>query len=239
MSTTPLVYALIAALANVIGAALVTCGPVRRARLLDALLAFSAAFLIGVSLLDILPQALSEGGARAAWVVLAGYVLVHFSQHVLVPHFHFGEEVHAVTARVGISALLGLLLHTFVDGMAIASGYRVNTRLGALVAAAVTLHKVPEGVAIASLFIKAGWSARAALSAAIALGIATLFGALLTLSTAALQSIGLALSAGVTLYVGASNLVPEFQGKRDPVLPIAFLLGILVLLIARGLSVAL
>ncbi len=238
MSLTPLAYALLASIANVIGAALVISGPMRLPRLLDALLAFSAAFLIGVALLDLLPQALTVGGAGAAWVVLAGYVLVHFSQHVLVPHFHFGEEVHAVTARVSVSALIGLLLHTFVDGMAIASGYHVSARLGALVAVAIGLHKVPEGVAIASLFLKAGWSTRAALAAAVALGVATIVGALLTLATALLQSVGLALAAGVTLYVGASNLVPEFQGKRDPLLPVAFLLGLLLLVLARGITVS-
>lgn len=238
MSFTPLVYALLASIANVIGAALVISGPKRHPRLLDALLAFSAAFLIGVALLDLLPQAIALGGADAAWVVLLGYVLVHFSQHVLVPHFHFGEEVHAVTARVSVSALMGLLLHTFVDGMAIASGYHVSARLGALVAVAIGLHKIPEGVAIASLFLKAGWSARAALAAALALGIATMIGTVVTLVAAPLQSIGLALAAGVTLYVGASNLVPEFQGKRDPLLPVAFLCGLVLLILARGLSIS-
>jgi zinc and cadmium transporter len=239
VSLTPLWYALLASIANVLGAAFVVSGPVRRPRLLDALLAFSAAFLIGVALLDLLPQALATSGVSAAWIVLAGYVLVHFTQHVLVPHFHFGEEVHAVTARVSISALVGLLLHTFVDGMAIASGYQVSPRLGALVAVAIGLHKVPEGVAIASLFLKAGWSSRAALAAALALGAATVVGTLLTLTTGALQTVGLALAAGVTLYVGASNLVPEFQAKRDPLLPAAFLFGLLVLFLARGLNVSL
>jgi ZIP family zinc transporter/zinc and cadmium transporter len=238
VSLTPLGYALLASLANLLGAAFVVSGPLRRPRLLDALLAFSAAFLIGVALLDLVPEAIGAGGVGAAWVVLFGYVLVHFSQHVLVPHFHFGEEVHAVTARVSVSALIGLLLHTFVDGMAIASGYLVSARLGALVAVAIGLHKVPEGVAIASLFLKAGRSTRAALAAALALGIATLLGTLLTLTTAALQGIGLALAAGVTLYVGASNLVPEFQAKRDPLLPIAFLLGLLALILARGIRIA-
>ncbi|MGH7711592.1 MAG: ZIP family metal transporter [Gemmatimonadaceae bacterium] len=238
MSLTPLAYALIASIANVLGAAFVVSGPVRRPRLLDALLAFSAAFLIGVALLDLLPEALTAQGAGAAWVVLAGYVAVHFSQHVLVPHFHFGEEVHAVTARVSVSALIGLLLHTFVDGMAIASGYHVSPRLGALVAVAIGLHKIPEGVAIASLFLKAGWSARAALFAALALGGATVLGTLVTLSNATLQTVGLALAAGVTLYVGASNLVPEFQAKRDPLLPAAFLLGLFMLILARGISVS-
>jgi zinc transporter ZupT len=238
VSVTPLLYAFLASIANVVGAALVVSGPRRHPRLLDALLAFSAAFLIGIALLDLLPDAITIQGASAAWLVLAGYVLVHFSQHVLVPHFHFGEEVHAVSARVSVSALIGLLLHTFVDGMAIASGYHVSARLGALVAVAIGLHKIPEGVAIASLFLKAGWSGRAALTAALALGVATVIGTVVTLASAALQSVGLALAAGVTLYVGASNLVPEFQGKRDPLLPIAFVLGLLLLILARGISVA-
>lgn len=239
MTTTPLLYAVLAASANLIGAFFVVSGPLRRPRLLDALLAFSAAFLIGVALLDLLPHAVEGGGASAAWIVLLGYVLVHFSQHVLAPHFHFGIEVHAVTARVSVSALIGLLLHTFVDGVAIASGYQVNPRLGALVAAAIGLHKVPEGVAIASLFLKAGWSGRAALGAALALGAATIVGAVLTAATQSLQHVGLALAAGVTLYVGASNLVPEFQAKRDPLLPVAFLLGLIMLILARGLSISL
>ena len=62
---------------------------------------------------------------------------------------------------------------------------------------------------------------------------------MLTLTTSTLQTIGLGLAAGVTLYVGASNLVPEFQAKRDPLLPVAFVLGLLVLVLARGLSVSL
>ena len=64
-------------------------------------------------------------------------------------------------------------------------------------------------------------------------------GSLLSLTTETLQTVGLALAAGVTLYVGASNLVPEFQAKRDPLLPAAFLFGLLVLFLARGLHVSL
>ncbi|MGQ0538365.1 MAG: ZIP family metal transporter [Gemmatimonadaceae bacterium] len=235
---TTFLLAVIASLANVLGAALVVSRAARRPRLLDALLALSAGFMIAVSLMDLLPEALSTDGVRAAYFALAGYLLVHFSQHVLVPHFHFGEEVHPVTARVSVSALIGLMLHTFVDGMAIASGYAVSPRLGILVATAIALHKIPEGVAIASLFLVAGAGARTAVNAAIALGIATVVGAVVTGVTPALQSFGLALAAGVTLYVGASNLVPELQAKRDPVLPAAFLGGVLLLILARGLTLA-
>jgi zinc transporter ZupT len=65
-----------------------------------------------------------------------------------------------------------------------------------------------------------------------------MIGTVVTLVAAPLQSIGLALAAGVTLYVGASNLVPEFQGKRDPLLPVAFLCGLVLLILARGLTIS-
>ena len=88
-----------------------------------------------------IPHAIEEGGSRAAFVVLLGYLLVHLTQHTLAPHFHFGEEKHAVTPAVGWSALAGLLLHTFIDGVAIASGFAVSSTLGILVFFAILLHK--------------------------------------------------------------------------------------------------
>jgi ZIP family zinc transporter/zinc and cadmium transporter len=64
-------------------------------------------------------------------------------------------------------------------------------------------------------------------SAAAVLGLATVLGVLLTEQVAPLAQHGLALSAGVTLYVAASDLVPEFQGKRGGLAAAAFFGGAL------------
>lgn len=212
MST--LAYALVAALANVAGAAAVLIRRDWSARSLELILAFSAGFLVAVSLGALVPEAITTGGAKASWIILLGFVLVHLTQHVFVRHFHFGAETHQVEHSVGISALIGLTLHTFVDGVAIATSFAVTTHLGLLVFAAIVLHKLPEGFAISSLFLAAGGTRRAAMLAAAALGVATVLGALAPGYFGTLATHGLALSAGVTLYVGASNLIPEFQGKR-------------------------
>ncbi|HKE90054.1 MAG TPA: ZIP family metal transporter, partial [Gemmatimonadales bacterium] len=132
---------------------------------------------------------------------------------------------HTVNAVAGSSALVGLLLHTFFDGVAIASAFLVGRELGLLVFVAIVLHKLPEGVTISSLMLAGGRPARAAIEAAGLLGIATVGGVLLTDHLAFLVSHGLALSGGVTLYVAASNLVPEFQGKPGWRLPVAFFAG--------------
>ena len=238
MSRPSLAYALLAAAANVVGAAAVTSRARWSVRALEAMVAFAGGFMISVALADLLPQSvvtLGEGGAMAA---LLGYVLVHLTQHALVPHFHFGVETHHVTPTVSVSALAGLLLHTFVDGVAIASGFRVSDALGGLVFGAILLHKFPEGLAISSLFLAAGAGRRRALGAAAMLGVATLAGVLATEATAQLARYGLALSAGVMLYVGASNLVPEFQGKPGWRLPASFFAGCGAYLLARAVVAA-
>lgn len=226
-------YAVFAGAANIVGAAAVTARTRWSESGLDALLAFSAGFMVSVGLLDLLPHAIEEGGSRAAFVVLLGYLLVHLTQHTLAPHFHFGEEKHAVTQSVGWSALAGLLLHTFIDGVAIASGFAVSSALGILVFFAILLHKIPEGVAISSIFLAAGASRVRAVTAATALAIATLLGVMFTGLFEPLAEHGLALAAGVTLYVGASNLVPEFQAKPGWRLPVAFFAGCGIYLLAR------
>jgi ZIP family zinc transporter/zinc and cadmium transporter len=55
--------------------------------------------------------------------------------------------------------------------------------------------------------------------------VATVAGVLATNGVRFLAAHGLALSAGVTIYVAASNLVPEFQGKPGWRLPLAFFGG--------------
>ncbi|HVE78183.1 MAG TPA: ZIP family metal transporter [Gemmatimonadaceae bacterium] len=231
-----LAYALVAALANLVGAGAVAARPRWSPTALEAMTALAAGFLVSASLMSIFPEALARGGAAAAPVAVAGYLLVHLTQHTLVRHFHFGEETHEVNQAVGVSALSGLMLHTFVDGVAIASGFRVGAGLGVIIFLGILLHKIPEGLAISSLFLAAGAGRRRALLAAGALGAATVAGALLTDAVAPLAAHGLALSAGVTLYVAASNLVPEFQAKRGWWVPAGLLAGCALYGAARRLT---
>jgi ZIP family zinc transporter/zinc and cadmium transporter len=232
---TAFVAALIAAAANVVGAVLVTRREWSR-EALDAMIAFSAGFLAAVALVEMVPEALAQGGSAAAWIVLGGYLAVHLTQHTLVPHFHFGEETHDLSRAVGVSALIGLVLHMFVDGVAIASGFAAGTTVGTLVVAAIVLHKLPEGSTISSVCLASGFARRSALGAALLLGLATVLGAVVTDLIGPLARYGLALSAGVTIYVAASNLVPEFQHKaRHWTLPASFFGGCVVFAITRAL----
>jgi len=75
------------------------------------------------------------------------------------------------------------------------------------------------------VWVAGGQSRSRAVGGAVVLGTATILGVLLTEQVASLARHGLALSAGVTLYVAASNLVPEFQAKRGWLTAAAFFGG--------------
>ncbi len=231
----PLAYAVIAALGNIVGGLAVTRGAKQSLRFIEGVLAFGAGFMLAVALVEALPEAYRLSGNAAALYVLLGYLLVHLSQHTATQHFHFGEETHDVTAIAGGTALVGLLLHTFFDGVAIASGFAVSTELGILIFLAILLHKVPEGVTISSLQLAGGMSRSKALGSASLLGLATIVGVLVTGQVGFLAAHGLAVSAGVTIYVAASNLVPEFQHKVGWRLPLAFFAGAAAEFGAKGL----
>ena len=220
-----LLFGVVAALANLAGAFAVARSARLGLRVIEGFVAFSAGFMLALALVAALPEAFIRHPRTAAPVVLLGYLMVHLSQHTLTPHFHFGEETHRVSARAGTAALVGLLLHTFFDGVAIASGFLVSSALGVLFFVAIALHKLPEGVTASSLIIASGGTARRGYLAAGLLGLATVLGVALTAWVGVLGEHGLALAAGVTLYVGASNLVPEFQGKPGWRLPAAFFAG--------------
>jgi ZIP family zinc transporter/zinc and cadmium transporter len=230
-------FALVAALGNLIGGLAVARHERRSLAVIELFLAFGAGFMIAVALLEVAPEALARR-SDAPYYLLGGYLAVHLAQHALVPHFHFGEETHKVSAAQGFGALIGLLLHTFFDGVAIASGFLVSGRLGLLLFLAVFLHKLPEGVAVTSVMLAGGQGRRRAVGAAALLGAATLLGVLLTESSAALVAHGLAISAGVTIYVAASNLVPEFQAHRGWRMPGAFFAGAAAFFFTRMLMEA-
>lgn len=237
MALTPLLLALGAATGNLAGALAVVRAERRSLVAIQTSLAFGAGFMLALVLVGVLPEVfVAPDPVAAGMLVLLGYLLVHVTQHVLTPHFHFGEETHHVPTTAGYSAVIGLTLHAFFDGVAIASGLLVSLPLGVLFFLAVLLHKLPEGVTVASVMLASGQGRREALLAGLLLGVATIIGTLLTEAVAMLSRHGLALAAGVTLYVAASNLVPEVQASRALRITVAFLGGAAALLLLRTLG---
>ncbi len=222
------VLGLTAALANVLGGAII----VRRSwerRYLRYFVALGSGFMLATAMMEMVPASLDLRGKSAGFLVLVGYLIVHLFEHTLSPHFHFGEEVHAdefVQAHKGYSVLLGLVIHTFFDGIAIASGFIISVWLGWIIFLAVFLHKVPEGFTIASVMLASGQSRATAWGASMLLGAATLAGVLVMAISTRSVSAGLPISAGVTIYVAASDLIPEVNKEPGVKMALVVFIGV-------------
>ena len=96
---------------------------------------------------------------------------------------------------------------------------------------AVFLHKIPEGFTAASVMIASGRSKRVALAASAFLGAATLAGVLTMAVFRTQLSYGLPLSAGVTLYVAASDLIPEVNKEPGIAMAALVFIGVGVLFV--------
>lgn len=211
------------------------------ARALRYCVALGAGFMLAAALLEMLPEAFALNVHWAAPLILAGYTGVHLLEHTLVPHFHFGEETHHhefLSAKSSYSVLLGLAMHTFFDGIAIGSGFVLSTWLGWVLFIAVFLHKIPEGFTVASIMLASGQGRRAALNSALFLGAMTVLGVLAINLRPGWVKAGLPLSAGVTIYVAATDLVPEVNREPGVRMALVFFGGVILFFLLRMLAPA-
>lgn len=226
-----------AAAADIFGGAIVVQKNWKRSYL-KYFVALGSGFMLATAIKEMVPASFELDAAKAPLLILAGYLIVHLFEHTLSPHFHFGEETHGqefVHAHTGYSVLLGLLVHTFFDGVAIASGFLVSSWLGWIVFMAIFLHKIPEGFTVASVMLASGRSRGFAWGSSVALGASTLAGVLVMQVLPHSVRAGLPLSAGVTIYVAASDLIPEVNKEQGVSMAGVVFLGVALLFLLDSL----
>jgi ZIP family zinc transporter/zinc and cadmium transporter len=216
---------LLAALADVAGG-LVLVRAKGVERYLRYFVALGAGFLMATALLEMTPESLRLSPRLGPILIMAGYCVVHLLEHTINAHFHYGEETHHdefVSHGTGYSVLGGLSVHA----------------LGWLIFLAIFLHKAPEGFTMASVMLASGRSRTVAFYSAVALAAATLVGVLVIELAPSWMPYGLPISAGVALYVGASDLVPEVNREPGIRMALVFFLGVVGFLLMRTLLPAL
>ena len=223
-----------------VGGATVAFGRHWDVRVLRYFVALGAGFMLAAAILKMGPEA-QRLVDSAPVLILAGYLLVHLFEHTVTPHFHYGEETHPeqLGRAAAISALLGLTVHSFFDGISIGSGFIIDPALGLLLFAAIVLHKAPEGFAISSVVLATNGTRMQALLASAAVGAASVVGGLSIFGARGLVGPALAISAGVTLYVAASDLVPEVNKEGGTAIAVTVFAGVLLYYLTERLLVAL
>jgi zinc transporter ZupT len=233
-----LILGFVAAVADIVGGLVL----VRRnweKRYLRYFVALGAGFMLAVAFLEMVPESLRFSPRWSPVLLLAGYCVIHLLEHTITPHFHFGEETHHhefVSSRTSYSVLTGLAAHALFDGVAIGSGFVLSNMLGWLIFFAIFLHKVPEGFTVASVMMASGRSRRTALVSTTVLAAATILGVLVINLLPGWVQAGLPLSAGVAIYVAATDLVPEVNREPGIRMALVFFAGVLMFLLLRLLA---
>lgn len=85
--------------------------------------------MLAAAVLEMIPVS-AEMTTNAPVLILAGYLLIHLVEHTVVRH-STSEETHPehVGVGVGLSALVGLSIHSLFDGISVASGFVISPRL--------------------------------------------------------------------------------------------------------------
>jgi ZIP family zinc transporter/zinc and cadmium transporter len=232
-----LILGAIAALADIAGGfVLVRAQGVER--YLRYFVALGAGFLMATAVIEMAPESIRISPRLGPILIMAGYCVVHLLEHTINAHFHFGEETHKgefVSRHTGNSVLIGLSVHALFDGIAIGSGFVVSNGLGWLIFCAIFLHKAPEGFTMASVMLASGRSRTVAFYSGVALAVATLAGVLIIELAPSWLPYGLPISAGVALYVAATDLVPEVNREPGIRMALVFFAGVAGFLLLRAL----
>jgi zinc and cadmium transporter len=235
-----LLFGVVAALANLVGG-LIVVKKEWSSRFLRSFVALGAGFMLAAAVLEMIPESIKLT-EFAPFFILIGYMAVNFMEHAHSQHVDVDESEHSgimFHSSVGTFAFVGLLLHSFFDGVAIGSSFMISTSLGVIIFIAMAVHKIPAGFTVASILMASGKSKQTALLAALSLGIATIVGVFGISLVSSFVAYGLALSAGVTIHVVASDLIPEINQHRDLKTASVIFLGILFFFITELLLEAL
>lgn len=234
-------FSFIAVLFTMAGAALVIRYGGLNKRVLTWALAFSSGVLVSVAFMDILPAGTAMdpdklyAGCLAALLALflvESFTAVHSCSEAI-------EDCHAHS--MGLVAFVAMSLHSITDGVNIAVGAHTGGTLGVNIALGVILHKFSGGIALASLLLKSGDSGRKTAWLCFIFAMMTPLGAFVTApllagASQASMALLLGLSAGSFIYIAMADILPELHRNNDKMSRVVYPFGYLTVYLIKRLG---
>jgi zinc and cadmium transporter len=174
---------------------------------------FAAGVLLGVSFLELLPEAVEHAGGSSFPIILSVFVILFLVERFLFHLHHHNGESHQGRPDIVPLVIFGDTIHNLLDGVAIGAAFLISPPLALVVAFATFLHETPHEIADFGILLSAGWKKNKAILANFLSALATFPGALLTFfygdRIESLVGILLSVAAGFFLYISATDFLPE------------------------------
>jgi zinc and cadmium transporter len=195
---------------------------------------------LGAVFFHVLPEISPVLGSQLGYSIMFGFLLIFVLEKFIM--VHPCEEGECNYHKVGLSAYVGIGLHSILDGIAIGAGTMMN--LSVVIILAVTIHKFPAALALSSLLVKGGeYSKKKILWSMFIFSLATPVGALFavfifqglddyTVATA------LGISAGTFLFISIGDLLPTVYEEHEKGYKnlVSLCMGTLVMILSHGLA---
>jgi ZIP family zinc transporter len=113
------------------------------------MLCFAAGVMLAISFLELIPESIHMGSVGVCVAGLVVGALTMFGLDKIIPHLHpelCSQEQGCNLERTSIYLILGIFLHNFPEGMAIAIGSVTEVRVSIVIALAIAIHNIPEGI---------------------------------------------------------------------------------------------
>lgn len=191
-----------------------------RERLVPWLVSYAVGTLLGVALMDLLPEALEVLKPAPVFGTLLAGILVFFVFEKLVLWRHCHTDHCTVHGAAAPLILVGDAVHNFVDGAVIAAATAISVPLGITTALAVAAHEIPQEVGDFAILLNAGYSRVRALWLNVLSGVSAVGGVLLAWVAIdrlpAILPYFLPVAAASFLYVAMADLIPSLhRGPLD------------------------
>lgn len=194
-------------------------------------MSFAAGVLISVSFMHIIPTSFRMVDSAPTYLLVGfmGLYIINRFINILFCHDH-----NCANLTTGVVPMIGIGLHSLIDGIIYSITFNVSIFTGALAAIGMILHEFPEGIVTFVLLERGGFPRKkSAFYAFLAAGISTPLGTMISfpfINQIGLHLLGimLAISAGALVYVGASHLLPAVEKENRKFSLLLLLAGILV-----------
>lgn len=223
-----MILVLMSSLATFFGGLIIRASTDRTKAALTITIGITAGFLLSLGFLSLMPEALSSevgGLSNLKWIVL-GSLLLFFIEHIISPHFHLGDSSQSLSPSNALIFLLALSIHSLMDGITLAVARNAGIYLGFVVALGLILHRLIEGMSLATVLKQAKYKEEYVLFAPLLLSVSFILGYFgvhfLQLPVGPL----LGFICGVTIYVGATEMLPELRHADRFIALISILTGV-------------
>ena len=217
MVRTEIVFAvaLVSFFAGSVGIVLIIWNKIWGSRSLHWGIGFGAGLLIGISFLEIIPTAIGLAAESGMFFVLLGFVGFFLIEKFTLVH-HFDRAEGASHFHFSMATFVALCLHEILDGIVIGLGLHLNEAFGLVVFVAILFHKLPLAVSVASVLPGRIEKRQAAVLQMLIFSLCTPVGLVATvffLTGLPEEVIGsvVGLSAGIFIYLGATDMLPEIN----------------------------